>query len=43
MEEHPKVSFSHPHSNQNLLLIKPNLSFLVPYSHFYVAAKRTRS
>ena len=39
MEEHPKVSFSHPHSNQILLLIKVNLSFLVPHSHFYVAAK----
>jgi hypothetical protein len=26
MEEHPNVSFSRPHSNQTLLLIKPNLS-----------------
>lgn len=39
MEEHPKVSFSYPHSNHILLLIKVNLSFLVLYSHFYVAAK----
>jgi hypothetical protein len=39
MEEHPNVSFSYPHSNHILLLIKLNISFLVLHSHFYVAAK----